>query len=457
MNYFISKSKYVRFISCNKRLWLDKYKKEYRENRINEGFFIHGNIVGELARDLFGDYYLAKTDDNDLLLQAENTKLALERGENVICEASFFFENNYCAVDILKRDENGCYSLYEVKSSTKASKFYYDDIAYQYFVLNSLNIPLNSVNLIYVNKDYIFDGKLDLSQFFNILDITEEVKEKLEEVKENIGKANEMLSNPTEPDSIMGSVCNRYDDCPFFSYCKKYKNIPLENSVYDLYSNSKKAKQIKNNILSFQDLVDNKVSLNEIQKRQIDFALNNRDDYHVDKEKVYEFLNELIFPLYFFDFESYQSAIPVYIGSKPYQQITFQYSLHILNSDGTVEHKEFLGDGFNDPTFDIINAMISDLGESGSIIAYNDRFEKDRIKEMMDIMPEYKEKLEKLLPRFIDLAKIFQNGYIYNRLMGGSFSIKSVLPALFPNDEVLNYENLEGVHRGDEAAWRFLR
>ena len=100
--------------------------------------------------------------------------------------------------------------------------------------------------------------------------------------------------------------------------------------------------------------------------------------------------------------------------------------------------------------------MIKDLGDSGSIIAYNDAFEKGRIKEMAELIPEYKNELEAFLPRFIDLAKVFQKGYIYNRLMGGSFSIKSVLPALFPNDESLNYKNLEGVHRGDEASNAYM-
>ena len=112
-NYY-SKSKYVRFIGCNKRLWLEKYKPEFMEEHNNEEVFINGNLIGDLAMGLFGPYYLAETADNNLKVQVTNTKDALERGEEVVCEAAFFFENNYCAVDILKKDPDGGYSIYEV-------------------------------------------------------------------------------------------------------------------------------------------------------------------------------------------------------------------------------------------------------------------------------------------------------------------------------------------------------
>ena len=100
--------------------------------------------------------------------------------------------------------------------------------------------------------------------------------------------------------------------------------------------------------------------------------------------------------------------------------------------------------------------MLADLGESGSIIAYNDSFEKSRIKELAHLVTNKKKELFALIDRFVDLADVFQKGYCYNKQMGGSFSIKSVLPALFPNDPELNYKNLDGVHKGDEASAAYL-
>ena len=124
--------------------------------------------------------------------------------------------------------------------------------------------------------------------------------------------------------------------------------------------------------------------------------------------------------------------------------------------DGKIEHREYLGDGYNNPMLEIIESMINDLGDKGSIIAYNDSFEKGRIEELAKLYPEYKTQLSAFIDRFKDLADVFQKGYCYNKLMGGSFSIKSVLPALFPNDETLNYANLEDVHKGDEASATYL-
>ena len=203
--------------------------------------------------------------------------------------------------------------------------------------------------------------------------------------------------------------------------------------------------------------MENGIILTEQQKRQVEFALfKNEEDYYINKENISIFLEKLKYPLYFFDFESYQAVIPNLEGTKPYQQIPFQYSLHILHENGKLEHKEFIGNGKDDPRFNLINHMLNDLNESGSIIAYNISFEKTRIKELGIFAPQYSEKLNALLTRFIDLADIFKKGYLYNKFMGGSFSIKSVLPALFPNDVDLNYKNLEQVHKGDEASKIYL-
>jgi hypothetical protein len=243
---------------------------------------------------------------------------------------------------------------------------------------------------------------LDLNQYFIISDLTEKVKSMEDEVIELLEISDSILDSNTEPDSIISSVCNKYNGCPFLKYCKKYKGIPEVNSVFDLYNNRSKAKQISNKILSFKDLIDNKVKLSEIQKRQVEFALNDINEIYINKEKVKEFLATFKYPLYFFDFETYQDVVPKYDKTKPYQQIPFQYSLHILYEDGRLEHKEFLGDGINNPLYDIVGSMIKDLSKEGSIIAYNDSFEKSRILELASVVEESKEELLSFIDRFID-------------------------------------------------------
>lgn len=455
MQHYYSKSKFVLFHGCHKRLWLEYYKKEEKIEVNNETQLINGNLIGDLAMGLFGDYYLAETPDNDLSLQALNTENAIKNDVNVICEAAFLYQNHYCAVDILVKDGDA-YSVYEVKSTTHVEPHYHYDLAYQYFVLSNCGIKINRLYLVHINNEYVFKEEFNLNEYFKINDLTSSVKEKYDEVLNLLEEADEILSSNVEIPSIICSQCNKYGGCPFLAYCKKYNNIPLTNSVFDLYRNISKVKQISNNIKTFSDLLSNNIKLSEIQKRQIEFALNDVKDTYIDKIKVKEFLDSFKFPLYFFDFETYQDLIPKYDGCRPYQQIPFQYSLHILYEDGRIEHKEFLGDGINNPMFDIVEAMIKDLGDNGSIVAYNDSFEKGRIKELAHLVPNYKNKLYSFIDRFVDLADVFQKGYCYNKAMGGSFSIKSVLPALFPNDEELNYKNLEGVHKGDEASAAYL-
>ena len=454
--YYYSKSKYVTFYRCHKLLWLLKYKPDEGLMHVNEAAKINGNLVGDLAMGLFGDYYLAEDKENDLNKQVENTKEAIERKERIICEASFFFENNYCAVDILRRNDDGTFDIFEVKSSTAFHEHYYHDMAYQYYVLSNLGLKINTVNLVHVNNKYVYDGNFDLNQYFKIEDSTEKVLELSKLVKDTLNEADKILSQEEEPKSEFSSQCSHFGGCPFFDYCKKSINACGYNSLFELYNSKNKYKFINEGIITFNDYIKTNPSLSLFQARQIDFEINERKDTYIDKEKVKEILDSYEYPLYFFDFETYQDSVPRFKGTKPYQQITFQYSLHIMDRNHKLVHKEFIGNGVDDPRKALMLKMIEDLSDKGTIIAYNMSFEKGRITELKDLFPEYEDKLNSILERFKDLYDIFGNGYVYNKDMHGSLSIKSVLPALFPDDESLNYHNLNQVHKGDEASQAYL-
>ena len=457
--FFYSKSKYVMFTECHRRLWLEKYKQEEKEESKNQTQLINGNMVGDMAMSLFGDYYLAETKDNNIPQMIENTKEALLRKEKVICEAAFSYNGCYCAVDILKLEDDNTYSINEVKSSTKVKPSYLKDLAYQYYVLTNLGLKISKTNLIYVNNKYIFEDKMNLNEYFIIEDLTSKIVNlELKYVKPNLELSNIFLNDKENmPIVPITNKCEEYGGCPFKKFCYKASGIPNDNSVLDLYSCKDKYDYVNKGIINFERLVSNGVILSEQQKRQVEFALyKNDNDYYINKELIVKFLNNFEFPLYFFDFESYQAVIPNLDGTKPYQQIPFQYSLHILYENGKLEHKEFIGNGKTDPRFELTKQMVNDLGQSGTIIAYNMSFEKTRIKELGAKFPQFSNSLLAIIDRFIDLADIFKKGYFYNRAMGGSFSIKSVLPALFPNDVDLNYKNLEQVHKGDEASKIYL-
>lgn len=449
MHYY-SKSKYVDFCDCNKKLWCQLHKPEEKEDLNLETIFANGNAVGALAREYFLNTAFVDSPENDLKFMVEKTKEFLLNGEETIAEASFFYENNYCACDLLHRNPDGSFDIYEVKSTTKVVNHYYDDLAYQVYVLTNCGLKIRNTYLMHVNAFYVLRDSFNIQKYFRISDLTLEVKEKVLNVKDVLDTANLILDNENPPQIPITKIC---EDCAFKSYCYKMAGIQKDSVIY-LYNNRNKYNQIASNIHTFADLIANDSKLSTIQKRQINFHYHNLPD-HFDVEAVQGFLNQIEFPLYFLDFESLQSPIPKLKGTKPYSQVCFQYSLHILNKENNLAHTEFLGKEGTDFRLSLVEKLLKDLGTTGRILSYNTSFEMTRIKEMAELFPVYREDLLATLDRFLDLATIFQKGYYYNQRMGRSFSIKSVLPALFPLDPSLDYHNLEGVQNGTDAMFQF--
>ncbi len=450
----LSKSKYTTTWQCPKALWLKKYKPE--ELVLDESILARmktGNEVGDLAMSLFGDYVDVTSYDGDRIdldKMCERTVEELSRGTENICEASFVYNGLYCAVDILCKNEDG-YAIYEAKSSTHDDKdVYFVDIAYQNYVLKHCGINVNGTYLIVINNKYVFDGTLELNEFFKITDVREEVEDQSLIVETVLETAEEVLSCDTEPNIEIDGRCNKPYKCAFWKYCTKH--LP-EPSVFNLYRIQFKdaVKFYKEGIVSCDQLENDLRIKNPTQIRQIDYALHDRGIY-VDKATICRFLDQCIYPLYFLDFETEQPVIPKYIGTRPYQQIPFQYSLHYIEKEGgELRHKEFLGISGQDPRRSLAEQLCKDIPYDVCTMAYNKGFECGRIKELAEAFPDLADHLLNIERNIIDLLDPFRQGGYYCKAMGGSFSIKSVLPALFPDDPELDYHNLEGVHNGGEA------
>ena len=176
----------------------------------------------------------------------------------------------------------------------------------------------------------------------------------------------------------------------------------------------------------------------------------------IDKDGIRDFLDTLSFPIYFLDFETMQPVIPQFPGTKPYAQIPFQYSLHYIEYEGgPLLHKEFLAESGENPLRAIAERLCEDIPKNVCVTAYNKAFECARLKELAGYFPDLADHLLNIESNMKDLLVPFQSGYYYNKAMGGSFSIKSVLPALFPNDPALDYHNLDQIHNGGEAMTIF--
>lgn len=451
---FFSKSKYCGLWQCPKIAWLKKYKpEEYIIDENTKSRMENGNIVGDLAMQLFGDYNEVTTYTNnklDIPKMIEKTKQYMLDGLDNICEASFNYNGLYCAVDILRKQDNG-YAIYEVKSSTHEDNYVYIvDIAYQKYVLEHCGVKVTGTYLVNINSDYIFDGTLKLNELFKITDVWKFVVDEQKEVEEKIKMAEKLLEDKNEPNIDISCNCNSPYKCGFWKYCSKHLPKP---SVFDLYrlNFSKKIEYYNRGIISFDDLEKTGWFLGDIRNRQIEYALHDKGVY-VDKENIKKFLDTLSYPLYFLDFETQQPIIPLYKGTRPYQQIPFQYSLHYIeNKGGELKHKEFLGISGEDPRRGLAEALCNDIPAGACVLAYNKSFECGRIGELAEIFPDLQKHLYSIEFSIKDLLDPFRYGYYYKKEMGGSFSIKSVLPAMFPDDPTLNYHNLDGVHNGGEA------
>ena len=456
---YLSKSKYCNFWQCPKMAWLNKNKPEEKTEDPNlEAVFARGNEVGDLAMGLFGDFVEVTTysdDKLDLSAMIKKTQEEIAKGTDVICEASFSYRGLYCAVDILRKEGNG-YAIYEVKSSSEDDAYpepkpvYVADISYQKYVLEHCGIAVTGTNLVTLNKSYVRGAELDIQKLFLVINVDDLVRNEIQQVEPNLKRAEAILNCDTEPDYDIAERCRDPYDCQFWAYCTRA--LP-EKSVFDLYrmTFAKKIDLYRKGVISYEDLLVCEEVNNKTQIRQMEFALQDKGTY-VEPDNIRDFLGTLSYPLYFLDFETMQPVVPQFPGTKPYQQIPFQYSLHYIEKEGgELKHKEFLAVSGEDPRRAIAEALCRDIPMNVCTTAYNKAFECTRLKELAEIFQDLSEHLLNIKNHIVDLLVPFQSGYYYNKAMGGSFSIKSVLPAIFPDDPELDYHNLEGVHNGSEA------
>ncbi len=447
---FLSKSQYLRGLQCHKSLWLYKNRPELREkpDTQTESLFETGYQVGDLAKGLFPCGVEVMFDPDDFNGMIEKTKALIANGTEVIYEAAFSENGIFAMADILVKNGDA-WDMYEVKASTKVKGYQVEDAAIQWYALDSA-IKLNRAYIVHINNQYVRQGTLDIDALFTIADITEEVQVKQDAIEHNLAEMKQILEGEM-PDIDIGGHCDDPFGCDFKAHC--WKHIP-NPSVFNLYwmGWAKKFEMYYKGMLSYADIPDD-FSLNATQKLQVQTAKTLEP--HIDKEVIKAFLGTIKFPINFFDFETFQNAIPRFDDQRPYQQIPFQYSLHIVYEDGTVEHKEFLGDENNDPRPALIEQMLEDITDEGSIVAYNQSFEMSRMKELAQFNEDRKEELLALNERFVDLIVPFRGRGYYHPDFNGSFSIKSVLPALFPNDPELDYKKLGSVQNGGDAMDTF--
>lgn len=436
--YVLSKSSFIKGVQCQKQLYLYKYHYNLREeiDQNQQAVFTKGWEIGSLARELFpGGVDLQPESPFDYDKSAAATANAIRDGQKVIYEAAFIYDGLLIANDILVNDR-GKWKAYEVKSSTEIKEPNLLDAALQYFVINGCGLKLDDISIVYINNRYTRRGELNVHSLFNIQSVYNDVLPMQDFVKENLASFKLMLKKKVMPDIDINENCGTPYGCSFMGYC--WKDIP-EHSVFDLAGMklNKKFDLYRNGILRIKDIPDD-YPLTEYQQIQTDCEKSGKP--HVDKKAVKSFLRSLKYPLYFMDFETFNPAVPLFNGTRPYQQIPFQYSVHRKNNPSAgAEHFEFLAEAGSDPRQRFIVNLLRDIGKKGDIIVYNQNFEISRLRELAADFPKYEREIERIISRIKDLMELFRSKSVYYPEFNGSYSIKSVLPVLVPD---LSYDDL---------------
>ena len=426
MNPILTKSKYLLGLECPRHLWITFNKPEkIRKVTLAEEFkFSEGDKVGQLAKTLFSDGIDLPAENYSENLQ--QTKEAMKKGKPLF-EAGFAFENCFSRTDILVPVGKE-WDIIEVKSGTEVKDINVHDISFQKYVYESNGLKIRKCFLMHLNKEYFRKGKLDAKKLLVKEDVTSQVNIAMKDIKERIDKMFKLISSDKPPRAgllIDKMIKEGHHDC-FTENC--IDDLP-ENHVFCLYRGGKLSCELfENGIMHIKDIPQH-IKLNGKQNIQRECEIKKK--VYVDKEGIKDFLATLKYPVYYLDFETFSTAIPMFDGLKSYSQVPFQFSLHIAKKEGSKpEHHAFLYDGNGDPREDFVNALKKVIGEKGTVLVYNQSFEIGRLKELAEHFPEHKEWIDNVLKRIVDLLVPFREFSYYNPKQQGSASIKEVLPAI---------------------------
>ncbi len=452
----LSKSKLLAFRQCTKRLWLEMHRPKLREDSsATQASFTVGHQVGDIAQKL----YDPKSKGTLIDPQFEGFDAAFERTRDLlqtahpIFEAGFRAEGALAFADVMQPVKKGgklSWRMVEVKSSTSVKDYHLDDAAVQAFLARSSGVPLAAIAVAHIDSSWVYPGNDDYSGLLMEIDLTDEVFGRGEEVRGWISDAQQIVARKKEPRISSGGHCNKPYTCGFFAYCQS-QEPQAERPITWLpgrLSNGLQAHIETHEITELQDVPDE--LLNDQQKRVKSVTLSGKP--YFEQQALAKVLGAYKLPGYFLDFETIYFPVPIWKGTRPYQQIPFQFSVHRLSRSGKLEQKAFLDLSGNDPTRPFAEKLIASCGERGPIFVYNAGFETARIRELADRLPRLAKPLLALNERVVDLLPLARKHY-YHPSQQGSWSIKAVLPAVCPD---LKYDDLEGVQDGGMAMEAFV-
>lgn len=455
----LSKSKLIAHRQCPKRLWLELYRPELREDSAQSvASYATGHSVGALAQAL----YDPRPERVVIDPYADGFDAAFARTEALLSGDAPFFEAGFRAAGALAFADvmlptpqfgHGAWKMVEVKSSTSVKDYHRDDVAIQYFVATQAGVKLKALALAHIDASWIYPGDGDYRGLLIESDLTTEAAARANEVAGWIADAQATAQQQSEPEICTGKHCSEPFACGFIDHCTAQEPRAAHPIAWlpNVRSKALKAHLANPEVIELAKVPDELLDVR--QQRVKSASLSGKAFF--DTEGAVTVLKPYGLPAYFLDFETINPAVPMWAGTRPFQQIPFQLSCHHQSQTGTLEHREFLHTKCSDPSADFVAALLACCDaetSSAPIFVYNQSFEASRVRELAARFPEKRRELLTLIDRMVDLLPIVKAHY-YHPSQQGSWSIKAVLPALVPE---LSYEQLEDVRNGGTAQLAFL-
>lgn len=448
MAKWLTKSDYLKYLIHPAYLWLQKHDKD-RLPPFDEGvqaIVDGGNEIEGYAHGLFAEGVTVKSLFRDSVTETEGY---VKAEKPVIFQAAVLTDRRlYAKADVITRNTDGSWDLHEVKSATRVKPEYIHDLAFQKNAFEISGYAIRRTWLIHINNQYVRKGAVEPAKLFTAVDVSADVEAAMGRTRRGIEEALDVMALPAPPDDGPANCKNWYGWRDIYRHL--HPELP-ESSVLNLCR--LKPEQVrafaKAGITEMADIPPN-FELGEQQIAQLEAIKAGKPIIKVPH--IARHMAKLRFPLYFFDYETTGGGIPPYDGTRPYQQIPFQYSLDIMREPGgELEHEEFLAMNSQNPMPALLENMRRHIGEEGSVIVWFKGFEGGVNQMMAKLYPEYREFLRGVNRRLYDLMEIFSNLYYSDAKFGGSASIKNVLPVLVPE---LNYKEL-AIQKGDVAALKW--
>lgn len=443
---WLTKSRLSSGLQCHKRLWFEIHQ-PLQESDEPSVQILQGRAFDEAVQALRPGAVVSRRQGLPSAIAGTKRFLARGRPGALLYQAAFRAGDLAVIVDVLRR-QGAVFELVEVKASTEPKDTHLPDIAFQALVLQRAKIPLGRVFLGLVNNQFVLERSGDYQGLLSEVDVTEAVQAYLPQAAARALELQSVMAEKSMPSIVVGPHCLSPHECPFLSRCSAGHKAP-EYPVDVLPRGGKIVAELLSE--GYRDLRDVPVEriTNGLHRRVFDATVSGLAYFDFAATAG---LRQLQAPFTYLDFETISFSVPQIIGTRPFEPLPFQWSVHVEDRTGTVRHTEYLAiESFGDFE-DLARSLIAALPAQGPVFSYNAGFEENVLLRLAELAPAQGAALRAIAARLVDLLPVVREAY-YHRDMRGSWSIKSVMPTI---DSNLGYEHLGGVGDGDGAQLAFF-